>query len=71
VPAWSPDSQTLVVATFPTTNPGYNGDPNRNDDDPPAAFAAAGQFALWRLAAPRAVDEGAASVSLAAPDSTR
>ena len=36
---------------------GYNGNPNRNDDDPPMAFAGAEQFALWRVLAPRAVDE--------------
>ena len=40
---------------------GYNGNPNRNDNDPPTVFAGANQFALWRVLAPRAVDEGAAS----------
>ena len=41
VPAWSPDGQTLLIATFPTTVAGYNGNPDRNDADPPMAFAAA------------------------------
>jgi gamma-glutamyltranspeptidase len=71
VPAWSPDSQTLVIATFPSGTAGYNGNPNRNDDDPPIAMAAAGQYALWRVMAPRAIDEGAASLPLPAPESSR
>lgn len=70
-PAWSPDGQTLIIATFVTPAAGYNGDPARNDNDPPTALAAAGQFALWRVPAPRLVDEGAATVSLPAPDSAR
>jgi gamma-glutamyltranspeptidase len=70
-PAWSPDSLTLAIATFPIGGAGYNGNPNRNDDDPPAAFAAAAPYALWRVAAPRAVDEGATSLVLPAPDAGR
>ena len=58
VPAWSPDGQTLAIATFATSNAGYNGNPNRNDNDPPTVLAGANQFALWRVLAPRAVDEG-------------
>jgi gamma-glutamyltranspeptidase len=71
VPAWSPDGQTLLVATFPTTAAGYNGNPDRNDADPPMAFGAASEYALWRLAAPRAVDESAASLQLPAPAASR
>jgi gamma-glutamyltranspeptidase len=71
VPAWSPDSQTLVIATFPATTAGYNGNPDRNDSDPPMAFAAAEEYALWRVAAPRAVDEAATSLKLPAPDAGR
>jgi gamma-glutamyltranspeptidase len=71
VPSWSPDGQTLLVATFVTTNAAYNGNPNRNDNDAPAAFAGANQYALWRVPAPRAVDEGAAQVSLVTVDQTR
>ncbi len=71
VPAWSPDNQTLVVATFPTASAGYNGNPDRNDADPPMALATAEEYALWRLAAPRAPDDGAAAVHLPAPDASR
>jgi gamma-glutamyltranspeptidase / glutathione hydrolase len=71
VPAWSPDSQTLAIATFPVVNAGYNGNPIRNDDEPPLALGAADQYQLWRVGAPRAVDEGAATLSLAAPDPSR
>jgi len=70
-PAWSPDSQTLVIATVPASNAGYNGNPNRNDDDPPIALAQASQYTLWRTAAPRAIDEGGAAVTLGAPDPAR
>jgi gamma-glutamyltranspeptidase len=70
-PAWSPDSQTLVIATFPTSNAGYNGNPNRNDDDPPIALAQASQYTLWRTAAPRAIDEGGATVTLGTADPSR
>jgi len=71
VPAWSPDNQTLAIATFPTATAGYNGNPDRNDADPPMVFAAAEDYALWRVAAPRAVDEGATALKLPAPDATR
>ncbi|MFI5178141.1 MAG: gamma-glutamyltransferase, partial [Vicinamibacterales bacterium] len=71
VPAWSPDSQTLVIATFPATTAGYNGNPDRNDADPPMVFATAEEYALWRVAAPRAVDESAMSLKLPAPDAGR
>ena len=58
VPAWSPDAATLAIATFtPAGGGGYNGNPHRNDDDPPAPFADADDYALWRVVAPRAVDE--------------
>jgi gamma-glutamyltranspeptidase len=70
VPAWSPDGQTLLIATFLTTASGYNGDPNRSDTDPPAAFSSStSEYALWRVVAPRAVDENATALSLAATDS--
>lgn len=71
VPSWSPDGQWLAIATFVTANAGYNGNPNRNDNDPPTVLAAAGQYQLWRVLAPRAVDEGAASVAPAATDAAR
>ena len=71
VPAWSPDGQMLAIATFATSAGGYNGNPNRNDDDPPAALAGSSQYALWRVLAPRAIDDGARSLTLPAPDSAR
>jgi gamma-glutamyltranspeptidase len=71
VPAWSPDGQTLAIATFVTSNAGYNGNPNRNDNDEPTVLAGADQYMLWRVLAPRAVDEGAAQISLAVTDAAR
>jgi gamma-glutamyltranspeptidase len=73
VPAWSPDATSLAIATFtPASGGGYNGNPRRNDDEPPAAFADADDHVLWRVVAPRAVDESAASLKmLPAPDSAR
>lgn len=70
-PAWSPDSQTLAIATFTTSTAGYNGNPNRSDDEPPMALATSSEFALWRVAAPRAVDEGASTAKLPAADAGR
>lgn len=63
VPAWSPDGEQLVIATFAPTDPGYNGDPRRNDDAEPMLFAAAKDYTLWRVAAPRPVDANATTVS--------
>jgi gamma-glutamyltranspeptidase / glutathione hydrolase len=71
LPAWSPDGQMLVIATFATDSPGYNGDPNRSDDESPAALTGGAQYALWRVAAPRAVDEGATAVALTPSDAAR
>jgi gamma-glutamyltranspeptidase len=71
VPAWSPDSQFLAIATFSIANAGYNGNPDRNDDDPPAAFADADDHVLWRVEAPRAVDAGATSPKLSDADKGR
>lgn len=71
VPAWSPDGDWLAIATFPVVNAQYNGNPNRNDDDVPMVEADATAFELWRVLAPRAVDQGAMSPALPAPDPTR
>ena len=71
VPAWSPDSQTLAIATFSTAQSAYNGNPARNDDEPPAALAAADDYQLWRVAAPRAIDENAATIALPPADGSR
>ena len=72
VPAWSPDGGTLVIAVMPAGNSqAYNGNPDRNDDDPPVMFEPAGPSGLWRVDAPRAVDDHAAELALAAPDAGR
>ena len=71
IPAWSPDGEQLAIATFSVTNAGYNGNPDRNDNDPPTSMAGTNQFALWRVLAPRAVDAGATSIHVASPDSAR
>lgn len=68
VSAWSPDGQTMLIATEPAPGGAYNGNPDRNDDDAPAAFLDPETLQLWRLAAPRAVDDGART--LAAPATT-
>lgn len=61
--AWSPDGQTLLIATVSTATNAYNGNPIRNEDDAPAAFAEDGTSQLWTMAAPRRVDDHSASVS--------
>jgi gamma-glutamyltranspeptidase len=69
VPAWSPDGETLVIATFPRFSAAYNGNPDRHDGDRPMVFADADAYEFWRVAAPRPVDASAAAVSLPdAPD---
>ncbi len=70
-PAWSPDGETLVIATQPTVAAGYNGDPARSDADAAAFLGAADDYALWHLAAPRAVDERGATTTMPAPDAAR
>lgn len=67
VPAWSPDGATLLVASYAPVDPGYNGDPVRNDDDGPVVFGDAKDYTLWRVPAPVAVDAGAATVPAAVP----
>jgi gamma-glutamyltranspeptidase len=71
VPAWSPDGQTLAIATQPNVRSSYNGDPRRNDDDAPMLFSDAKMYELWRVAAPRPIDDGARTVALPAPDGSR
>ncbi len=65
VSAWSPDGQTMLIATEAAPGGTYNGNPDRNDDDAPAAFVDPETLQLWRVPAPRAVDAGARA--LAAP----
>jgi gamma-glutamyltranspeptidase/glutathione hydrolase len=71
VPAWSPDGEWLAIATFPVPAAQYNGNPNRNDADLPMVAADASAYELWRVLAPRTVDQGAATPTLPAPDETR
>jgi hypothetical protein len=71
VSAWSPDGQTLLIATVSTTASGYNGNPARNDDEAPAAFAEAGTAQLWHVAAPRRVDDQSRSIGAPEPASGR
>jgi len=65
VSAWSPDGRTMLIATEPAPGGAYNGNPDRNDDDAPAAFMDPETLRLWRVDAPRPVDGGARA--LAAP----
>ena len=69
--AWSPDGQTLLIATVSTTTLAYNGNPTRNDDEAPAAFAEEGTSQLWHVAAPRRVDDQSRAIGGPAPASSR
>jgi gamma-glutamyltranspeptidase len=81
VPAWSPDGDTLAIATFPVESSAYNGNPLRSDADPPIAFAPPslggpgssdpGPYTLWRVDAPRAVDQNASTADLPRADQLR
>jgi gamma-glutamyltranspeptidase/glutathione hydrolase len=65
-PAWSPDGRRIAIAELPPAEPSYNGNPLRNDDPPPPAFAAEG-FGLWFVDAPLPVDAGAHALAPPAP----
>jgi len=65
--AWSPDSETMLIATEPAVTGAYNGNPRRQDDDAPAAFVAAADQRVWRLAAPRPIDNGARAIAAPTP----
>ena len=71
VPAWSPDGEWLAIATFPVMAAQHNGNPNRTDADLPMVTADASAFELWRVLAPRTVDQGATTPTLPSPDATR
>ncbi|HET7221228.1 MAG TPA: gamma-glutamyltransferase, partial [Vicinamibacterales bacterium] len=62
-PAWSPDGKKIAIANLPPPDPTYNGNPERNTDDPPPLFAAADAFHLWTVDAPLPVDSGAREVA--------
>ena len=57
-PAWSPDGKRLAIANLPPPDPTYNGNPERNTDEPPPLFAGADAFRLWLVDAPLPVDSG-------------
>lgn len=61
--AWSPSGETMLIATEPPPSTAYNGNPDRNDDDAPAAFVDAETLRLWHIQAPRAVDAGARAIA--------
>ena len=60
-PAWSPDGHTILIASVPPPEPGYNGNPLRSEVEPPPLFE--GQaFGLWTVPAPMPADEGARAI---------
>jgi gamma-glutamyltranspeptidase/glutathione hydrolase len=67
MPAWSPDGRRIAIANLPPPEPTYNGNPERNSDDPPPLFAGPTAFRLWMVDAPLPVDSGAREIVPAAP----
>jgi gamma-glutamyltranspeptidase/glutathione hydrolase len=66
MPAWSPDGRRIAIAEMPQAEPTYNGNPLRDEDDGPPAFATGG-FALWTVEAPLPIDAGARQIAVPAP----
>jgi gamma-glutamyltranspeptidase len=66
-PAWSPDGKRLLIANLPPPDPTYNGNPERNTDEPPPLFAGPDAFRLWLVDAPLPVDSGEREIVTAAP----
>jgi gamma-glutamyltranspeptidase len=66
-PAWSPDGRRLAIANLPTPDLSYNGNPERNTDEPPPLFAGTEAFRLWLVDAPLPVDSGAREIVTAPP----
>jgi len=66
-PAWSPDGKRIAIANLPPPDPTYNGNPERNTDEPPPLFLGDDAFRLWMVDAPLPVDAGAREVVAAAP----
>jgi gamma-glutamyltranspeptidase len=66
-PAWSPDGRRIAIANFPAPDPTYNGNPERNTDEPPPLFANPEAFRLWTVDAPLPVDAGAREIEGATP----
>jgi hypothetical protein len=57
--AWSPDGQTLAIATLSAARGRLQRQSQPNDDDETVLSADAGEQVLWRIAAPRPIDDGA------------
>ncbi len=68
-PAWSPDGKHIAIANLPPPDPTYNGNPERNTDEPPPLFAGADAFRLWVVDAPLPVDAGARELAQTAAKS--
>ena len=66
-PAWSPDGKRLAIANLPPPDLTYNGNPERNTDEPPPLFAGGDAFRLWLVDAPLPVDSGAREIATPAP----
>ena len=62
-PHWSPDGSTLLVSGLPDPQPVYNGNPQRSDAEAVPLFSMNAAFQLWRVPAPRPVDEAGATLS--------
>jgi gamma-glutamyltranspeptidase len=60
---WTPDGEVIFIGIEPAPSTTYNGNPQRNDDDAPAAFVDPDELQLVRILAPRAVDAGARTVT--------
>ena len=69
-PAWTPDGRRIAIAELPAAEPAYNGNPLRNDDSAPPAFAPSA-FGLWLVDAPLPVDSGARALTPAAASPTQ
>ena len=66
-PAWSPDGKRLAIANLPLPDLTYNGNPERNTDEPPPLFAGSDAFRLWLVDAPLPVDSGEREIVTPAP----
>jgi gamma-glutamyltranspeptidase/glutathione hydrolase len=66
-PAWAPDGKRIAIGNLPLPDPTYNGNPERNTDEPPPLFTSDDAFRLWTVDAPLPVDAGAREVVPAAP----
>jgi gamma-glutamyltranspeptidase len=68
---WTPDGDVMFIGIEPAPSTTYNGNPQRNDDDAPAAFVDPDDLQLVRILAPRAVDAGARTVTAPSVNASR